>query len=567
MSRGLRTVVDQALLDPIRAGRLRDEQWPYGLRAVVSVAVALFALTGLLALVSGPIRQRSGLTVPNSLSSSVPDSLVWVLVLLLTFCLALFTTAAVHGPWWLTTLGLVSLALLLGIWSAATTTLHGVTTAVLLALGTWVTVLVLAVVRRRRALVWWEFPLILLLVGLVLGLCLVDYAAGQRLLGFRLAPVLIDQTMSFLTFLVLPAAFAAGAAVAEIAVGVTMAATRIGQQRGGRTWPYVIFAAVVVLRLVQEVRRLVTLDPVNSGLLAFAPAAALVAAFAGLAWAVAALTPLAATPVVALPEQLGRIAVPIGAAVIALMLPVYVLIFGWQVVVSVSPSGAPGGFDPSPLVDRLVDGFRLLLGGVLVTVALLRFARRGQAGPALVLGGAGVMVMALGGLRLLTGYRWAFWLDPDAVVSVVTLGVLLVTVWLLARQTLTPDRALGLAAVLILAVVLSVRSVVADPFATLLGYTGVGFVLFGLVWDLLTGSDWANTDGRQLRRPVRVLLAVGYPLLTVTVLASDALIRRPRTFSDLNGFAELGDLVLGTALLGAAAVVVLSAVRANRPVV
>lgn len=567
MSRGLRTVVDQALLDPIRAGRLRDEQWPYGLRAVVSVAVALFALTGLLALVSGPIRQRSGLTVPNSLSSSVPDSLVWVLVLLLTFCLALFTTAAVHGPWWLTTLGLVSLALLLGIWSAATTTLHGVTTAVLLALGTWVTVLVLAVVRRRRALVWWEFPLILLLVGLVLGLCLVDYAAGQRLLGFRLAPVLIDQTMSFLTFLVLPAAFAAGAAVAEIAVGVTMAATRIGQQRGGRTWPYVIFAAVVVLRLVQEVRRLVTLDPVNSGLLAFAPAAALVAAFAGLAWAVAALTPLAATPVVALPEQLGRIVVPIGAAVIALMLPVYVLIFGWQVVVSVSPSGAPGGFDPSPLVDRLVDGFRLLLGGVLVTVALLRFARRGQAGPALVLGGAGVMVMALGGLRLLTGYRWAFWLDPDAVVSVVTLGVLLVTVWLLARQTLTPDRALGLAAVLILAVVLSVRSVVADPFATLLGYTGVGFVLFGLVWDLLTGSDWANTDGRQLRRPVRVLLAVGYPLLTVTVLASDALIRRPRTFSDLNGFAELGDLVLGTALLGAAAVVVLSAVRANRPVV
>lgn len=567
MSRGLRTVVDQALLDPIRAGRLRDEQWPYGLRAVVSVAVALFALTGLLALVSGPIRQRSGLTVPNSLSSSVPDSLVWVLVLLLTFCLALFTTASVHGPWWLTTLGLVSLTLLLGIWSAATTTLHGVTPAVLLALGTWVTVLVLAVVRRRRGLAWWEFPLILLLVGLVLGLCLVDYAAGQRLLGFRLAPVLIDQTMSFLTFLVLPAAFAAGAAVAEIAVGITMAATRIGQQRGGRTWPYVIFAAVVVLRLVQEVRRLVTLDPVNSGLLAFAPAAALVAAFAGLAWAVAALTPLAATPVVALPEQLGRIAVPVGAAVIALMLPVYVLIFGWQVVVSVSPSGAPGGFDPSPLVDRLVDGFRLLLGGVLVTVALLRFARRGQAGPALVLGGAGVMVMALGGLRLLTGYRWAFWLDPDAVVSVVTLGVLLVTVWLLARQTLTPDRALGLAAVLILAVVLSVRSVVADPFATLLGYTGVGFVLFGLVWDLLTGSDWANTDGRQLRRPVRVLLAVGYPLLTVTVLASDALIRRPRTFSDLNGFAELGDLVLGTALLGAAAVVVLSAVRANRPVV
>jgi hypothetical protein len=59
---------------------------------------------------------------------------------------------------------------------------------------------------------------------------------------------------------------------------------------------------------------------------------------------------------------------------------------------------------------------------------------------------------------------------------------------------------------------------------------------------------------------------VGYPLLTVTVVAADALIRRPNTFSDLNGFAELGQLILGTALLGAAAVVVLLAVRGDRAV-
>ena len=62
------------------------------------------------------------------------------------------------------------------------------------------------------------------------------------------------------------------------------------------------------------------------------------------------------------------------------------------------------------------------------------------------------------------------------------------------------------------------------------------------------------------------LLAVGYPLLTVTVLASDALIRRPRTESEINAFAELGELVLGTALLAAAVVVVLSAVRGDREV-
>jgi hypothetical protein len=184
---------------------------------------------------------------------------------------------------------------------------------------------------------------------------------------------------------------------------------------------------------------------------------------------------------------------------------------------------------------------------------------------ALVLGGAGLMLVGLG-LRLLTGYRWAFWLDPDALTAVVTLLVVTATGWLLVRRRLSTDRALGLAAVLTLAVLLSLRSVVADPFAALLGYTGVAFVLFGVVWDFLTGSDWANSDGRRVRQPVRVLLAVGYPLLTVTVLAADALIRRPRTFSDVNGFAELGALILGTALLAAAAVVVLAAVRGDRPV-
>lgn len=59
------------------------------------------------------------------MTSSVPDALVWVLVFLLAYCLALLTTAALHGPWWLTVLGLLSVALLLGAWSVATATTRG----------------------------------------------------------------------------------------------------------------------------------------------------------------------------------------------------------------------------------------------------------------------------------------------------------------------------------------------------------------------------------------------------------------------------------------------------------
>src|SRR4051812_1613986 len=103
LSRAVRSVLDQAVLAKIRAGRLRDVSWPYGLRAVVAVGSTLFVFTGLLALLSGPIRGWSSLTVPNSLTSSVPDDVVWLLVFLLAFCLALFTTAASHGPWWLAT--------------------------------------------------------------------------------------------------------------------------------------------------------------------------------------------------------------------------------------------------------------------------------------------------------------------------------------------------------------------------------------------------------------------------------------------------------------------------------
>lgn len=567
----VRSVLDQAVATKIRAGRLRDHDWPYGLRAVVAVGSALFVLTGLLALLSGPIRGWSSLTVPNSLSSSVPDDVVWLLVFLLAFCLALLTTAAIHGPWWLATLGILSVALLLGIWSAATTFSHGLTLAAVLALVTLLVIAALLLLRRRRGLGWWEFPLVLGLIGLVLSLCAVDFARTDRLLGYRWLPVFVDQTMSLLVFLVLPAAFAAGAAVAEIAVGVTMAATRAAQRTRAAQlisvsrWPFVVLAATIALRLVQEARRLADLDWVDSGLIAILPAVGLVATFAGLGWLVSRLTPLDRVSVTALPDDLGRIAVPVGASVIAMMLPVYVLLFGWQIVVSVSPTGtAPDGFDPSPLVDRLVDGFRVALGVGLIGLALWR-ARRGAAGVALVLGGAGVMLVALG-VRLLTAYRWALWLDPDSLIAVVTVLVLIATGWLLARRRLSADRALGLAAVLVLAALLSVRSVVADPFAAVLGYTGVAFVLFGLVWDFLTSSDWANVDGRQVRRPVRVLLAVGYPLLTVTVVAADALIRRPRTTSDVNAFAELGELVLGTALLAAAAVVVLAAVRGNREV-
>lgn len=561
----VRAVLDQGLVARVREGRLRDDgQWPYGLRAVVAVGSALFVLTGLVALVSAPIRSWSSLSVPNTVTSSVPDGIVWLLIFLLGFCLAAFTVAAIHGPWWLRTAGLVVLAALLGAWSSATITASGVGPPVVLALLTVLVVVVLMIVRGRREPAWWEFPLVLGLIGVTLALCTLALAETSRRLGYRMAPVFLDQTMSLLTFVVLPAVIAAGAAVAEIAVGVTMAATRTTQRLAAGSWPYVVLGVAVVLRLGQEVRRLSDFDVANSGWRALLPALVLVAAFAGLGWVVSRLTPLRNVAVADLPDDLSRISIGVGAATIALMIPVYVVIFGYQIVVSLNPMSAPESIDTTPWLDRLLDGFRVLLGVILVGLGLWQ-ARRRRPGLALVLGSVGLMFFAIS-VRFLTGYRWAFWMDPDALVSVVSAGILVVTGWLLVTRRLSRDRALGLAAVLTLAILLSMRSVVADPVAALVGSSGVAFVLFGVTWDFLTGSDWANTDGRRICRSTRVLLAVGYPLLTVTVVASEVLIRRPQTFSAVNGFAELGEQILGTALLAAAAIVVLAAVRGDREV-
>lgn len=561
----LRTVWDQAIADKVRHGRLRDAGWPHGLRAVVAVGTVLFGLTGLLALLAGPIRRGSVLNIPNSLGTSQPAAVIWVLVFLVMFCLAMFVTAAAHGPWWLTTLGLLMAVSVLSLWAAMSFFVAGLGLSGLLGVLALGGLVVLVFVRRRRGLAWWEFPLVLGVCGLAVVPSVYELTKGERVFGYRFVPMFLEESSVFLTYLVLPAAFAAGAAVAEIAVGVTVVATRVAQGRPGRHWPYVVLAVVVALRLAQESRRLVELDLPSAAWLGVVPAVVLIGVFAAVAWLLHRLTPVDRVEVAELPDQLSKIGIGVGAAIIGTQLPVMVLLVGLQLIWLLVPSTSVAGFDPSPWVDRLTDVFRIVLGLVLVGMGLWR-ARRGQSGLALVLACVGVVLVGLG-MRLMTGYRLAVWLDVDSLILVTTLLVLVVLGWLLVRRTLSADRALGLVGVLVLVGVLAARSVVDDPVAAVFGYTGVGFVLFGLVWDYLTGSQWANVDGPRVRQPVRVLIAVAYPLLTVTILASDALNRLPNPSADLTTYAEFGDLVLGTGLVAAAAIVLLSAVRADRPVV
>jgi hypothetical protein len=93
------------------------------------------------------------------------------------------------------------------------------------------------------------------------------------------------------------------------------------------------------------------------------------------------------------------------------------------------------------------------------------------------------------------------------------------TLYWVARRALTPDRALKLLALAFFAWVLHFTDFLDDPLSFFFGLAGVSFTAFGILWGLLTaGGRWGvNSDSPQFPKMSRVLLALGYVLLTVNV--------------------------------------------------
>ena len=565
LANNVRTIAQAAVGDKVSAGRLRNVGWPYGLEAVVALVLLLSCVAALLALLSGPLRRGSVLIIATQGGSSTPVGLVWLIAFLVVVALALFTLAAMHGPWWLKILGFFVGAMLLAVWGvtgAAGTSLLPTALAGAAILG----LIAFWIARGRRSMAWWEFPLLLGLYALPVGAVMAVMSANAENFGFEFALLLVEQTASLLGFLVLPAALVAGAAVAELTVAVTVAATRQAQLLAQLRWVYVAVTVLVVLRGVQIGFQLADLDPVEEGWLAIAPALGLAAGFGLVSWLMVRVGRRHDDVAVSeLPDDLARVGVPIGVALVCVLLPVFAFLFGYQALFGLFPDVARSiDFDPSPVVDRITDAFRGAVGVVLIVIGT-RLARRGRLGAAVILGCVGVVLLGLA-MRLITGYRWALWIDPDALNLVATATVFVVLAWHLSRRSLTKSRAIAIGALLILSALFSYRDFVSDPIGALIGYSGVALVLFGLVWDFLTGLDWANGDSRRFPRPVRVLLAVTYTLLTVTILAYGSLVRSSSTAAELDAYAELGDLVFGTALLGAAFTTVLRTVRNEQPV-
>ena len=195
-------------------------------------------------------------------------------------------------------------------------------------------------------------------------------------------------------------------------------------------------------------------------------------------------------------------------------------------------------------------GWRLLVAGLaLVAAALL--TRRGRSALALYLGIFGLLDLRsaltspggpLGRFSSVgPGNPVDFWW--------VALLALLATTWLL-RGRLSPARVNRLLFVLLVTALLRQTDFISNPFSPFLGFAGVGFIAFGLVWDALTIGAWANATSPALPRVGRLFLYLGYVILTITVVNWAHTVHDLATLGYFTGEIGLGGLnVFGRPLL------------------
>ncbi len=564
----VRTGATRVLVDPVREGRLRDFGWPYGLRAIVVLASVVYGLAVLLVAFSGRIRAGAELSTASAGLTTLPRAWIWPVIVIVVVALALFQTAVLHGPGWLRILGTLVSLLAMGSWGLRYTKLNGGLPETLGTVAAMVALIVLVVLRIRRRFAWWEFAATWILVATPVLLGTLALNRTARPLGYDLVPVYLQSTVTTLGPIAIPAALAAGLSVAEITVSGTLWATRLTGRFASRRVIYAILGVLVTARLVQAGIQLAGWDYVRQGGRVFLTWLVLIGLFAAVTALLRGLGRTGSVDLVGLPDQSGRLALPLGLAIAGFGLLSVLVVTGIAIASALAP--AQLGQVSTRWLGYLSSASAATGYRTLVVVALLLVAgwsaRRGRGAVASLFAAVAVNLLATV-VRPLTGGT----LDPgagvDAVNLIATGIVVAVVLVLLVRRRLTPARAAGLGGAIVLTFLLGYRDFISDPLGALLGFAGAALVLFGLTWSLLTDSGFANVDSLRYPAPSRVLLVLANSILAVGILAYVSLARDPGATIDLNDFAELGDQVLGTGLLAAAFVAVLAAVGRDQSVV
>jgi hypothetical protein len=512
----------------LREGVIRISDLPRLTRSVVWLGFALlFAMVG--ALLLGPTLRGAFPLVPLASSTAgrgelVPTVLLPLTLFIVSVAWGFILAGALHARPAIRRAALVLYLVLGGFWAI------GSTSGFLISLIGWGALLGVPVfffVRRKATPApAREFAVLVVLISLTFGPAQAGAIETWRETGLPTLLANLPSILFALDFLIMPLLLFIGLDIAEFvyrssgwAVGLTDAWTN-------RRVLYGALFLLLAWRLVSV--SLDTLDRLSRSTLAQEAAA-----YAG-----ALMVPLSVGAVWWLvgrpggdrvaPEGLvndaKRAALPLVAAYVGLQLfnvflvllagsaGLFFLLLGFG---ELDALNAALEFS-SQLVAQDANWQTLL--AALALLAAAWFARRGRRVLALylgIVGSNGLWIQLTNPGRPLDALGWSG-LEPVDFWWVVLFSGF--TLYWLSRGRLTEERVLRLVPLVLVTFLMRQTDFIEDPFSPFLGFTGVGLIAFGIVWDSLRAGFWANNDSPGLPRVSRIFLYLGYVLFSVAVI-------------------------------------------------
>jgi hypothetical protein len=454
----------------------------------------------------------------------VPFVLIPVTVFLLSVAWGFMLVGALHSRL------LVKLAVLLlylvvaSVWTASTVT--GIPAA-LLSGGALLVVPVFFFLRRKAAEApASEFGVLLVLVALTFGVSQIYAIDAWRSSGVPGVLANVPTLLYTFDMLVIPLMLYLGVDIAEFVHKTASWTSGLADVWAGRRVMYAILFLLLGWRLVSVVME-------AAGRIGKSSPADQAAAYAG-----ALVIPLSVGAVWWLVRRYGgdpvtvetlldvakRVALPLIAIYLGLQgIEIVVVLIGGLLGLLFVRAGLGGPGDPGGIL-ALADGlikqdanWQTLVAGLAIVAAFI-LARRGRPTLALYLGivGANALWISLTNPgRPLSFFAWSG-LEPVDFWWVVTFAA--VAGYWAARRTLTEIRTRRLVLLVLITLLMRQTGFIEDPFSPVLGFTGVGMIALGLIWDALTIGFWANEGSRGLPRASRIWLYLGYMLFSIAVL-------------------------------------------------
>ncbi|SDS97810.1 hypothetical protein [Microlunatus soli] len=554
---GLRHLLRVVLIEPVQEGRLRDNGWAPGLRGIVIVAFSLSAVLVLTAGFSSLLRSRSELVfLPPQLS--IPVIATPLIIAALFFATGTLYAALLHLRLAIRIPGLLITMLII----IRIATIDGGIDTLPAATGCLL-MIIFAIVRGRASFAWGEFVMAQLLTAVTLCAALLQLRFSYGGYAPRLVLSTVDLLGSTLWLLAAPFAVLAGAAITELTISIAMAISD-GLRRpddSGRParWSIAVVAVLVLARSAQAVQLASTTD--RSGFTLDGLAGGLVTTAVPLVgWLVIlglvdrrrryhAVGPLNGPDPQNGPEALQdwrRWAVLVATLLAGTALWLDLLLIPLRVL-RLSSAVAVLSALPAPLTVNVAS---VVAAGALLLIAWTIRLRTGRLATILVL---------LACFRLIRAGFQALELSATYAGTMITadlVAVILAICWL-ARGTLTVDRLVGTAAVILITGLYEYRQAITEPITELLALSGalVG-LLIGAIWRLITDNGFASGDSRSFPRSARVLLVLANATFGTAAIALVALQGGISDF-DLQSLENLGDKQLGGDLMFSIAIVII----------